>query len=156
MPAAAPKTNDNVTQQLAQLGASLTRARKAQRVSATAAAEAAGISRVTLHRIEKGESNVSMAAWAAAADALGLTLGLSNEQASSHFPQLPARVRIADYPQLKKLAWQLQGVEDLAPRDALQLYERNWRHIDKASLTLNEIGLIRTLAERFGAGELLV
>jgi len=34
--------------------------RKALRVSATVAAEAAGMSRVTLHRIEKGEPSVTM------------------------------------------------------------------------------------------------
>lgn len=155
MPAKPPTIPDTAAQQLRQLGAALARARKAQRVPATVAAEAAGLSRPTLHRIEKGEPNVSAAAWAAVADALGLKIGLI-ESAAEHGAVIPRRILLDDYPQLKQLAWQLQGVEALEPEQALQLYERNWRHVDRMKLSLHEIALIRALAERFGAGELLV
>lgn len=59
------------------LGARLRATRKAQRVSAVAAAEAAGMSRVTLHRIEAGEPSVSIGHWVALADALGLVLTIA-------------------------------------------------------------------------------
>ena len=50
--------------------------------------------------------------------------------------QLPAVVRLGDYPALKQLAWQLPGVAELTPAQALDLYERNWRHLDRGNLTL--------------------
>ena len=51
--------------------------RKSFNITANAAAETAGISRVTLHRIEKGESTVSICAYLNVISALDLTLNLS-------------------------------------------------------------------------------
>ncbi|MFG6415730.1 helix-turn-helix domain-containing protein [Roseateles sp. DC23W] len=45
---------------MTELGARIRAQRQRQRVSATHAAEAAGLSRVTLHRIERGEPSVTM------------------------------------------------------------------------------------------------
>jgi hypothetical protein len=57
---------------------------------------------------------------------------------------------------LKQLAWQLPGVEDVSPKEALDLYERNWRHVDIRRLSPEEASLVRALAQAFGAGRLLV
>jgi transcriptional regulator with XRE-family HTH domain len=62
------------------LGAQLRALRKALKVNVTVAAEAAGISRVTLHRIEKGEPSVTMGAWANVAAALGMRFNLELQQ----------------------------------------------------------------------------
>lgn len=48
--------------------------RKALRVTMVAAAEAAGISRVTWHRIERGEPTVAMGSWLRAAIVLGVEI----------------------------------------------------------------------------------
>lgn len=138
---------------LARLGARLQAARKQQKVSAVAAAEAAGISRVTLHRIERGEPTVAIGSWLAAASALGLRLEIAS---TAPPPSLPEKIRLDDYPQLKKLAWQLKGVRELAPQEALALYERNWRHIDRPGLTTQEGALINALSQVLGGGRLLV
>jgi transcriptional regulator with XRE-family HTH domain len=141
---------------LAALGARLRAERERQRVSAQAAAETAGISRITLHRIERGEPTVSMGAWAAAAGAIGLQLDIANPRTLQQITKLPRTVRLRDYPELKKLAWQLHGVEELAPVEALQLYERNWRHVDQQALTDAERALIEALSQAIGGGKLLV
>lgn len=142
---------------LAPLGERLRAARKAQKVSATAAAEAAGISRVTLHRIERGEPGVAIGSWAAAAEALGLVLDVvaPDEPAA---PSLPVgdKIALADYPELKRLAWQLQEKEALTPQEALSLYERNWRHVDRTRLTMKEVALIHALGTVLGGGRPLV
>lgn len=65
------------------------------------------------------------------------------------------KVRLADFPQLKLLAWGLH-VEELDEELAFELYERGWRHIDEASLTDAERALIRELTSRWGAGVLNV
>ncbi|MBK1613672.1 XRE family transcriptional regulator [Rubrivivax gelatinosus] len=133
--------------------------RESQRVSATVAAEAAGMSRVTLHRIERGEPSVTMGAYLSAIDAVGLQLELRDPQASlatSGAAGLPDRVRLVDFPQLKRLAWQLQGVDDVSPADALNLYERNWRHIDPSSMEPAERALLQALVDQLGGGRLLV
>jgi transcriptional regulator with XRE-family HTH domain len=141
---------------LARLGERLRTARKRQRVSMVAAAEAADISRITLHRIERGEPTVAMGAWAAAAAALGLVLDVVDTKALEAPKKLPKKIRLRDYPQLKKLAWQLHGVEELSAADALDLYERNWRHVDRGALTDAEAGLIDALSRQLGGGRLLV
>lgn len=156
MPAAAPALPKDDREQLIRLGEHLRAARKRQGVSAVAAAEAAGISRVTLHRIERGEPSVAVGTWIAVASALGLTMELRNGLASPDTPQVPEQIRLADYPQLRQLAWQLEGVEALAPREALEMYERNWRHVDKAALSDKELALIDALSRSLGAGRLLV
>jgi len=157
MPAAAPAVAPPERELLARLGQKLRRARKTQKVSAVAAAEAAGISRVTLHRIERGEPTVAMAAWVALASTLGLALDVADAgTAASVAVQLPERIRLDAYPQLRKLAWQLQGVEELTPQEALGLYERNWRHVDRAGLSAAETALIHALSQALGGGRLLV
>lgn len=70
---------------------------------------------------------------------------------------LPASIRLADYPQLRLLAWSRDpGLRTITAEDALALYERNWRFVDPSSLTRKEAALIRRLAERAGTGTLHV
>ena len=143
-------------ERLALLGERLRAARKRQRVTTVAAAQAAGISRVTLHRIERGEPTVAVGAWVATASALGLAFDLFDVNAAVQPRKLPAKIRLRDYPQLKKLAWQLHGVDEITPAEALQLYERNWRHVDRPALSEEEAALIDTLSREIGGGRLLV
>jgi transcriptional regulator with XRE-family HTH domain len=156
MPATAPPVAPADLKLLALLGERIRAARKRQRVTAVAAAEAAGISRVTLHRIERGEPTVAVGAWAAVAGALGLALDLLDANAAAGTKKLPKKIRLRDYPQLKKLAWQLHDVDEIAPREALDLYERNWRHVDRAALSEGEAALIDALSREIGGGRLLV
>jgi hypothetical protein len=114
------------------------------------------MSRVTLHRIEQGEPSVTAGAWVALANALGLGFALVDTNAPSPAEAIPERIRLDAYPQLKALAWQVQGAEDLTPQEALQLYERNWRHLDAAALVPAEVKLIRALTRTIGGGRLLV
>ena len=143
-------------ERLTHLGERLRAARKRQRVTTVAAAEAAGISRVTLHRIERGEPTVAIGAWVAAASALGLAFDLPDANAAGPSVKLPKKIRLRDYPQLKRLAWQLHGVNEISPREALQLYERNWRHVDRPALSEKETALIDALTSEIGGGRLLV
>ena len=65
-------------------------------------------------------------------------------------------VRIADYPQLKLIAWSHRA-DDLVDEDeALAIYESNWRHIDRNRLTADKHAFIRDLAARYGNGILHV
>lgn len=156
MPAAAPATAPEDRELLTRLGEKLRRARERQKVSAVAAAEAAGISRPTLHRIERGEPGVAMGAWVTLATTLGLRLDAVDLHAPATAAVLPDRIRLDAFPALKQLAWQLPGVEDVSPKEALDLYERNWRHVDVARLSQEEAALVRSLAQAFGTGRLLV
>ena len=158
MPANPPLIARAAADQLIALGQQIRTHRKALRVSATAAAEAAGMSRVTLHRIEKGEPSVTMGAYLNALAALGLDFGIiqparpaSNTAQDDKTGWIPARIRLSDYPQLKQLAWQVQGTDELTPREALGVYERNWRHVDVQALKPHEQQLIDALRVAFGA-----
>lgn len=111
------------------------------------------MSRVTLHRIEKGEPSVASGAWANAMAALGMTLTARNTEdanasgASQTDPTewIPVRVRLADYAQLKALAWQVHGTDTLTPIEALGIYERNARHLDTAAMSVAEQALLQAL-----------
>lgn len=160
MPAKAPVTPSVVTEQLAALGTRIRAHRKALRVSATALAEATGMSRVSVHRIEQGEPSVTMGAYLNVLAALGMAFSATavGDESSEKAPDdkagwLPARVRLADYPALKQLAWQVQGTDELTPREAQGIYERNWRHIDEAALLPRERNLIDALRLAFGGAE---
>ena len=104
MPSPAPLTSEQCAAQLQALGAQIRAQRKALRLSATVTAEAAGLSRVTLHRIEKGEPSVTMGAWCNAMAALGMGLQATPSTADTAKPApdrtgwIPARVPLADYP----------------------------------------------------------
>jgi transcriptional regulator with XRE-family HTH domain len=135
--------------ELRALGEQIRARRKALKASATVAAEAAGMSRVTLHRIEKGEPSVAMGAWANAMAALGMGLqARATDEAPSTVRSaaptadlanwIPVRIRLADYPQLKALAWQVHGTDALSPTEALGIYERNARHLDAAAMQPEE------------------
>lgn len=156
MPAKAPPVPPAVATQLEALGRRIRAQREQQKVTATDAAEAAGMSRVTLHRVEKGEPSVTMGAYLSALSAVGLSLEVREPEAAFATTKLPAVVRLADYPALQQLAWQLPGVTELKPGQALDLYERNWRHLDRESLTPQERRLIQALVDEVGGGRLLV
>ncbi len=161
MPAKSPPVGEVLAATLQAMGGRIRAHRQGQKVSATLAAEAAGLSRVTLHRIERGEPSVTMGAYLSAIAAVGLELDLSDPRAPKAPPAalatgLPARLRLDDYPQLKRLAWQRPGVTELSPADALSLYERNWRHIDPAALEPGERALVKALVDPLGGGRLLV
>jgi transcriptional regulator with XRE-family HTH domain len=160
MPAVAPATGEIVAAALATLGQRLRAERKRLGVSAVTAAEAAGMSRVTLHRIERGEPSVTMGAYANAAAALGLALGVAGPQPAAPSRTQPAgvpqRILLGDHTQLARLAWQYQGATEVTPVEALNLYERNWRHIDQAALAPHERALIHGLVASLGGSRLLV
>jgi transcriptional regulator with XRE-family HTH domain len=159
MPSSTPPVADAVAAKLAAIGQRIRTHRKRLGVSGTTAAEAAGMSRVTLYRIERGEPSVTMGAYIGALGALGLELELVDPNAKA-LPAakgaLPKTIRLGDYPQLKRLAWQLHGVEELTPEQALGLYERNWLHVDAEALEPQERSLVAMLTSQLGEGRLLV
>jgi transcriptional regulator with XRE-family HTH domain len=157
MPATSPPLQENAAASLAELGAQLRTRRRKLKVTSTATAEAAGISRVTLHRIEKGEPSVTAGAYAAAALALGLHVLVALEQpappAADRRGWIPARIPLNQYPRLRELAWQVHGTDELSPGEALGIYERNWRHIDAGALSQEEKDLIDALRAALGPGD---
>lgn len=109
-------------------------------------ATAAGISRVTLHRIERGNPSVTAGAYANAVAELGLRVAAN-----------PGGIRIGDYAQLSLIAWNHRPNDVLTDAEVLDLYERNWRHVDLSALSADEGALIEGLARAAGhEGRLLV
>lgn len=156
MPAKSPETAKAAAAKLVELGKQIRARRKSLRVSAIAFAESAGMSRVTLHRIEKGEPSVTMGAYLNALAALGMDITIDDRPALIENADdlerpgwLPARIRLTDYPQLKQLAWQVQGTNELKPAEAFGIYERNLRHIDFPALEARERNLIDALRLAF-------
>ena len=156
MPSKSPSIDSVLAARLTALGARIRAHRQRQKVTATSAAEAAGMSRVTLHRIERGEPSVTMGAYLSALDAVGLGIDVVDPRDGRAVPGVPDRIRLDDHPQLKRLAWHLHGVTEITPAQALSLYERNWRHLDHTTMEPGERALIQALAAMHGAGRPLV
>ena len=138
------------------LGQTLRQRRKALGIPMTAAAETARISRVTWHRLEKGEPTVALGLLLAAAQVLGLRVKIEDGRAieapapPASGDWLPLRIRLSDYPALRALAWQVgNDAATFTPREAFGLYQRNWRHVDADALQESEVALIRALKTLF-------
>ena len=159
MPAAIDKlSGEQLEIRVKALGAQMRQRRKVMGVSVTTAAEAAGVSRVTWHRMEKGVITVTIGAWFNALAVLGLEFGvglmgpLTQARASRDSQAtIPLAIAFADFPQLAALAWQVQGVVAVPPREAFDIYQRNDRHINREELTAGEKALIINLETVFGS-----
>lgn len=152
-----PFLSDIVVARLQDLGVRIRARRKSLGVNATAAAESAGMSRVTLHRIEKGEPSVAMGAWANLMAALGMDWQIQDRPAAEQAPVdrsawVPVRVELAQYPQLRALAWQVHGADALSPEEAFGIYERNARHLDMEAMPAHEHELWQALQAAFSRG----
>lgn len=161
MPSKAPPRGTQLKKILRDLGEQIHGRRKTLKVSAVAVAEVAGISRMTLNRIEHGEASVTLGAYLNVISVLGLNLVLGdynskNGEGAQPDVKLPKKIRLADYRQLKRLAWQIKDTQEMTPREVLDLYERNWRHVDTEGMDAEERELIRKLNATLGRGRLLV
>ncbi len=140
------------------LGAQIYAQRRALKISSTALAQASGISRVTLYRIEQGAPSVAIGAYAQTLDSLGWALAMQPvntlpvAQEASHIGWIPARIELARYPALAQLAWQINSSLMLKPLEAWNIYERNAKHFDTASLQAHELQLLQALQTAFGEG----
>lgn len=163
MPARNPTVAEHTYGALSELGHELRNRRRTLGLSAVTTAEAAGMSRVTLHRIEAGSPAVTIGAYMNAAAALGMQLRL-DELRHDQPPKLdepaaqaaPEKVRVGDFPQLQAIAWPLRADTELTGAEALQLYERNWRHVDQEAMSNAERALVQQLANTHSKGVLLV
>jgi transcriptional regulator with XRE-family HTH domain len=151
MPSKSPLISSTLTHDLAGIGAQIKAHRKGLKLSATVVAESAGLSRVTLHRIEKGEPSVTMGAYVSVIDALGMSLKLERSKATSgsgvqkRGTWMPTKIYLNDHLELKKISWHVTGVEYISPGEARDIYERNWHHVDQGALIPEEKGLIEAL-----------
>lgn len=159
MPATSPPVDAAAQSALTALGSRIRERRTELRLTMTATAKAAGLSRVMLHRIERGGPSVTIGAYLNVITALGLTLDTtpagypSIRQATADATDV---VRIDEYPQLRLIAWQLGDGADIPEADALRLYERNWRHVDPAAMQPKERQFLQHLVDTWGHGRLLV
>ena len=66
------------------------------------------------------------------------------------------QVLVENYAQLRDLCWNRPTDTVLDGRDALAIYERNWRFVDRDALTEAEQALLDRLVARYGNGVLNV
>jgi transcriptional regulator with XRE-family HTH domain len=137
---------------LASLGQRILLQRKKLKVAAESVALAAAISRITLHRIEKGEPGVSMGAYISVIIALGLNLSIQEvapKLNDAEEEKNPCEIAIKDYPQLKLISWQLKDDAVLNALEAKNMYERNQKYILFNEMTAHEKKLIKQLGVEF-------
>jgi transcriptional regulator with XRE-family HTH domain len=155
---------------LVMLGERLRLARKRRGRSAEEVAAQAGVTRVTLRRVEVGEPAVMMGTYLKVMAALGLAQDLvlvarddtygrrlqDEKLLKPKAPRAPARIRLADYPMLREIAWSTDPKASVTPAEAFAMYERNWRHLDHEAMAPREQALVAHLTAGVGKGVLLV
>jgi len=158
MPAKSPLISTSARKRLEQIAQGIRDRRLSLGVSSVVAARAAGVSRVTWHRIEKAESSVTMGAYAAALQALGLDVQLTPAdmpgkealadlalQERTPTASVPKTIQVEKYPQLRQLAWHVRDGFELTPAEAFGLYDRYRRHLDLPAMVPEERSLLRAL-----------
>ena len=60
-------------------------------------------------------------------------------------------VDVRDYPTLKLLCWN-RDQAFITRKEAFQVYEGNWRHVDESKMDQSELNLLATLKNEFGQG----
>ena len=176
MPARPATLPPTFAQLLAELGERLRNARLRRKLTAGDVAASAGVSRVTVHRAERGEPAIATGTLIRIMGALGLAGDLAllarddktgrllqdgqlraRRSTAAAATKPPRRIRVERYPQLRQIAWHPGAPTlELGPEEAFALYERNWRHVDRAAMTASEAALVRRLTATVGNGVLLV
>lgn len=114
-----------------------------------ATASAAGISRVTLHRIETGASSVTLGALMNVLDALDLSLIQlevpEDADAEAATATKTESIELALYPLLQQLAWHVQGTSTLSAAEAAGLYARHRRRLNLEAVQPHERQLMAAL-----------
>lgn len=134
-------------QALRDLGDRLRLRRKQLALSTVVVAEAAQVSRATLYRVETGEPAVTLGTYLAVMHALGLSLQDMAPPTAAAIATVAATndILLANFPQLRALAWHIPGLEQITRNEARGIYTRHWRHLDKQALTASERALILSL-----------
>lgn len=158
---------------LLELGERLRLARKRRGLSAEKLAQAAGITRVTLNRLEVGKpAAATLGTLIKVLGVLGMSgdlMLLARDDKVGHrlrdtqlmepkAPALPHRISLRDLPHLREAAaWHIRNQDaELTPAEVYELYERNWRHIEPAKIVGKEAKLLKQLTKTIGKGVLLV
>lgn len=162
MPAKAAPLTDHLQQLWTTVSDRVRDARLRRNLTAEQVAREAGITRVTLNRLEKGDPSVTVATFLRVLDSLqlsgdiaGVAEDSANRTVGERLPprRLPAAIRLDAYPQLREIAWHLAADrQTVTPEEALELYERNWRHVDQERLQPKERALIKRLTDTVGMG----
>jgi transcriptional regulator with XRE-family HTH domain len=158
MPSRSPPVNQAAREILKNIAHSIRVRRQLLGISTVVAAHAAGISRVTWHRIEKAEPSVTIGAYAGALAALGLDLDAKptvvpiQKVLAPVLPagrvnaeSLPAVIPIQKFRQLRQLAWHVKDDFELTPEEAFGLYDRYRRYLDMDQMDPDERNLLQAL-----------
>ena len=166
-----PKVQLDQERLLRDLGERVRLARLRRRWTAQQVATEAGITRVTLHRLEAGAASTTLGTLVKVLGVLGLAQDLvlparddhvGHDISDAQLPRrrttaLPQHITLDQLPELQQAAWHLadKGIR-LTPEEVFELYERNWRHIDRSRMGDTEARLLDRLTKTVGKGVMLV
>lgn len=133
---------------MADMASLIKAARRQQKLTQAEAAARAGISRQHFSDIETGKATrLELPTLLRVLTALHLRLRVEPGN-----PEVNSR----HYPQLQSLCWNMAPDATLTEAEALALYERNWRFVEKEKISEEEQHFLEHLMRVHGKGVLLV
>lgn len=159
-PASSERLGAQLTAEQANLISGLRKVRIERGLSISEISAVMGVDPAQVSRFESGSTNPTMATIRRYAQAVGAVFrvetGPWTGPDENPPPHAERTVQVSRYPQLRAICWQLGLDAELTEQEALNRYEREWRHVDTAALTDDEHAFIDHLRQTLGGGQLLV
>lgn len=156
MPSKIADLPGHVTDVLKVIGEKIKAERKRLKLPQADTAEASGIDRRTLGRIEKGQSSVTIGAYVTVMNGLNIKLTATTpvdalKEEKQHREQfLPLLINLNEYRALRDCAWHITGEDFVEPSVAYRLYQERITLIDRKLLADKEIALMAALEKVYG------
>ena len=156
-----PKTIQDIGQStiefLNDIGCKVQQFRKSHNLTQAILAESLEVDRRTLAKLERGDPSISLGTAFHIFNNLGfsVTVNSTSEQEAKaeafdkHY--LPIHIKLADYPVLKRCAWQLKAEDSVTPPVAYQLYQDKKSDFAKSNMSRKEQHLIGCLELVYGS-----
>ena len=156
-----PKTihdiDQNTIELLNDVGCKVQQFRKSHKLTQAILAESLEIDRRTLAKLERGDLTISLGTALHILRNLGFAVTVyspseketADEALDKHY--LPMQINLADYPVLKRCAWQLKAEDSVTPPIAYKLYQDKQSDFAKGNMSRKEQRLFACLELVYGS-----
>ena len=156
-----PKTIQEIDQKtiefLIDIGNKVQKFRKSHKLTQAILADSLEVDRHTLAKLERGDLSISLGTAFQILNNLGFVVTVNSPSESEATEEafdkhyLPMQINLADYPVLKRCAWQLKDDDNVTPSIAYKLYHDKKDDFAKRNMSRKEQHLLDCLELVYGS-----